>query len=664
MKGQKDNPFHYLNEQPADALSQLVGTFGLNDEKSKRLILSVSVRPERAARITSFARLNQRKIVKAKARGIPFPVVDANAVDGDLRFAKTEEGCPVGISLDEPHTIITGQSKSGKTVCQELIILNGLKKGHKAWMYVRSNDVTRIIRKFNDVAYFRFPGKLKLNPLRMLTKEVFITIFNDAYTLFEGSESYLLEAIAELQARNPYANLIDLRYFIEKRHHPMNSREQHFKESILNRLKGLLSSAMGSVFDCASGHEADICNTSAIFNLSKLTVSAQKFLMNSTITFLYEQGSLSDDKPIHMVSMDDDAIILVLNRLRELGVIDDILCTGRKGFAHLLICTQIPSILSPGIMSNMSNKIAFRNASGVDVQALQDHMGITDKDQKGYFYKLNQQEHEAITEFTLRARPFAAKVIHTKLQKKMSLDELDTNNDRILGNFSRLIERNEIDFSNAEQKQEEESLAEGMNLLGCYYYQFDACLTDGYRTLGWGGEKGDSVINRMERMGFVKFVKLNPSGKQGGTSVYVFHTDKYYAVSKKEKPIPGTDGKGPEHCLMLRFLLKNIKEVKKCSPELGKPFEGARSDIYFTYADASYLVEACSSTLKTESEKITKILKNHDIKLVFVVANKIEMVAALKKEFKAHEYRNKIIPCKLSEFLNKDMEQLTHNKEA
>jgi hypothetical protein len=112
---------------------------------------------------------------------------------------------------------------------------------------------------------------------------------------------------------------------------------------------------------------------------------------------------------------------------------------------------------------------------------------------------------------------------------------------------------------------------------------------------------------------------------------------------------------------MLRLLHKNLKEVKKCdSVEIGRAFEGARTDLYFRHADAGYCLEVVSTTLKTEAAKIAKVLKNPDVKAVFVVANKIELVKALKEELKGIEH---VVPLKFSEFLNRDVGELL-NKEA
>jgi hypothetical protein len=62
----------------------------------------------------SLSRFISPKILHQKIFGKPFPEPDEQ-VDGQLRFALTEEGKHVGINLDEPHCLIVGQTGCGKT---------------------------------------------------------------------------------------------------------------------------------------------------------------------------------------------------------------------------------------------------------------------------------------------------------------------------------------------------------------------------------------------------------------------------------------------------------------------------------------------------------------------------------------------------------------------
>lgn len=366
---------------------------------------------------------------------------------------------------------------------------------------------------------------------------------------------------------------------------------------------------------------------------------------------------------MHILSFEDAALLAQLAQDKELSFMDDVFCNTRKGKLHLMLATQIPETLSPGIIANCTNKIVFRLDSGAGNEAMQRHMGITEPGQREYFYKLNQKEREVIVEFARRSRPFVAKILNVNPPRKMSEQELLENNKRILQGFPPVIARSKPDVptDTAQVQETEELTSDEKDFLDFAFHCFDSPLTELYRRREWGIQKGDTVINALEKKGYVVKVRLNPSGKRGGLCVFLFHTEKYYTLTGKAKPVPGTDGKGAEHCVMLRLLHKNLKEVKRCgSVEIGRVFEGARTDLYFRHADAGYCLEVVSTTLKTEREKLVKLLSHPDVKTVFVIADKAELVKALKDELKGLEH---VVVLKFSEFLNAGIEELVNKEE-
>ena len=70
----------------------------------------------------SLSRITSPKILHQKIFGKPFQEPD-ETIDGQLRFARTEEGKHAGMNLDEPHCLIVGQTGCGKTYL--LLILLG-----------------------------------------------------------------------------------------------------------------------------------------------------------------------------------------------------------------------------------------------------------------------------------------------------------------------------------------------------------------------------------------------------------------------------------------------------------------------------------------------------------------------------------------------------------
>lgn len=218
----------------------------------------------------------------------PFEDADPGVVDGELRFALSQKKYPAGLDVDDVHTVIAGSSKTGKSVAVDIINNEALSKGHKAWMFIKTDDSTRLVRKHRDVLYVDFPNSwLKLNPLLFLPEGIFISIFKYSFALFEGSEAYLADSLAELKARNDNPALLDLFYFIRAQKLPVFSRTARHQESVLGRLKEIVASPLNEIYNCRKGHEEDLINTSVIFNIFPLPLALQKFFVCSMLELLY-----------------------------------------------------------------------------------------------------------------------------------------------------------------------------------------------------------------------------------------------------------------------------------------------------------------------------------------------------------------------------------------
>ena len=87
------------------------------------------------------------KIVCQKLFGKPFKEPDYS-VNGEIKFAITEQGLPVGFNLDEPHCLVVGQTGCGKSVGQVLMLGQAMLQGSKVWLFTKADD-TRILLRFS-----------------------------------------------------------------------------------------------------------------------------------------------------------------------------------------------------------------------------------------------------------------------------------------------------------------------------------------------------------------------------------------------------------------------------------------------------------------------------------------------------------------------------------
>lgn len=582
------------------------------------------------------------EIIRIQLECSPFEVPED--VDNLIRFARTEAGKDVGWPIKSPHTFIIGSSNTGKTFAYMILCRGALEQGHKAWIFAKSNEVTSLIRIFPDIFHDDFNGKMQINPLHFLKPEVFVSVFNDSFVLYEGSEAYLLEAIRELKRKNPEPNLYDLYYFIRARKHPGLSRTARYQESILNRLGGLLNSSLGKTFDCVKGHEDDIVKTSAIFKIAELTLSEQKFIVNSLLLHLYSSGT---DK-MRVVVLDDAN--LLLQKSRELTLISDIIANIRKGVIHMILCSQSPAELSPAVLSNMANKIMMLSFSGIDRNAMEKHMGITEKEQRQHLCNLNREKHEAIVELGGIARPFVAFIHEANFPKPMSRSELEENSDRIIQSFSEPVPRSREDIK---EDKPLVSSDEKEFLMAVYLNQYRKTLTEIHDIAGFSACKGTKTAKKLESLSMIKIIEL-VKGK--GVSKYPILLEQAYKMLNIEEKSFYGKGAGYEHLVWQHLVAEHFKG-HKAEIELNK--FGKFIDVAVQHDNKLIAIEVAmtSSHEKENIERDFSIAKSDFVIIGCRDKKVLEEVVKIIAEAQ-DEMRNKTTACLLSEILKRDLENL------
>lgn len=582
------------------------------------------------------------EIIRMQLTCSPFNVPDD--VDSLIRFALTEAGKDVGWPILSPHTFIIGSSNTGKTFTYMILCRGALEQGHKAWIFAKSDEVTSMMKVFPDIFYDDFNGKMQINPLHFLKPEVFVSVFNDSFVLYEGSEAYLLEAIRELKRKNPEPNLYDLYYFIRARKHPGLSRTARYQESILNRLGGLINSSLGKTFDCVKGHEDDIVKSSAIFKISELTLSEQKFIVNSLLLHLYS----SETDRMRVVVLDDAN--LLLQKSMELTLISDIIANIRKGVIHMILCSQSPAELSPAVLSNMANKIMMLSFSGIDRNAMEKHMGLTEKEQKQHLCNLNREKHEAIVELGGIARPFVAFIYEADFPEPMSKEELAENNEGIIKDFSAPVPRIREDI-----KEEKPLISndEKEFLMAVYLNQYRKTLTEIHDIAGFSACRGTKTAKKLEGAEMIKIIEI-VKGK-GVSKFPVLLEQAYKLLSIEEKKFYGK-GAGYEHLVWQHLVVEHFKEYK---PEIELNKFGKFIDVAVEHESMLIAIEVAMSSLheKANIEKDIGIARADFIIIACRDKKVKEEVMQIITEI-PEEMRNRTTVLLLSEILKKDLRDL------
>jgi hypothetical protein len=266
---------------------------------------------------------------------------------------------------------------------------------------------------------------------------------------------------------------------------------------------------------------------------------------------------------MHILSLDDANLLLQFNRNHEFSVLDDILCSVRKGLIHVIACSQSPAELSSGILSNSSNKIVFRLTSGKDIEAMQRNTGTNNLEQKEYFYNLNQEEHEVIIELTKRARPFVARIIKVNLPKPLSKEELNKNNERIMQTFCTPISRTrkitEQEEPETEKKQDKEIPKDEKSFLMDVYLKPYVSITQHYENLNLSAGKGNSIMRKLVRKQLCRIEQISLGGR-GGLTKFLVMTEAGFAVLGVKGEKQTGRGAGFEHGFWQNKICEHLKK--------------------------------------------------------------------------------------------------------
>lgn len=342
-------------------------------------------------------------------------------VDGPFRIGFTEMKKPAGLYPYECHCLICGQTGTGKTTLLIILFSQALRfspelpERIRSWFFSKSLELRSMIRLDSNmlVVNFNRSTSLKLNPLEPpvgTRSDEWASVFVDlwqAFRIWEGTKGFLLDTLMELYEKfsneNRYPSLYDL-YAYVKAFPGKSQRVLAYKDGILTRLGALLKGPLGDVFDCSQGHSKHLPDMNVIFEILYLNQEQQIFITNYLITYLFYYKMVNRVTFRNWIALDDANSIfqaLYENRV-DLGlpIIHHLLTTVRKNKINIFACSQTPHQLGASIHSNSFAKIMLSLSNGKDIDFMLQSMGIKDKEQKAYCYRLKPRE--AVVKFSSR----------------------------------------------------------------------------------------------------------------------------------------------------------------------------------------------------------------------------------------------------------------------
>lgn len=354
--------------------------------------------------------------------------IPGNEVDAPIRLALTERGQPVGFYPHECHWLLSGQTGCGKSTLLRIINaqamaynkLQGIATGEKiiCWIFSKAPDMRSLLAVDEDIIITSF-REIKMNPLQpphgVSTIEwtnIFVDFFISTFQQTFASKAFLCEHLMKLYANYSstgyFPSLLDLYESIRDLHFMGVSRQARYQEGIINRLHGLLSSALGPVFECSHGHIESLVEQHVVFEVMFLTAEQNSFMTNYLMSYLFHHKMANEIQDRHFLTIDDANSIfqksLEYNN-QGLPTVHEHLCTVRKTNITVFAATQTPHQIGASIHSNAFGKITFALSNGQDVEYMLRSMGIKKAEQKEALYRL--MPREAVIKFSSRyVEPF------------------------------------------------------------------------------------------------------------------------------------------------------------------------------------------------------------------------------------------------------------------
>lgn len=673
-----------VTENQAIQLSELADKYGLHNRKSDSLIRSVSLRPDRQKRIGSFLRLNGRKIAERANSGIPFePAPEDADIGGDIILGHDLfEQKPVGICLNEllRPFVVLGATGSFKTITLLNISAQLIGKGILTIIIDRKGRQFRCLQKAfpGKAMVMRTDGQFPYNPYSIIPGDYQARMVEMKSAIFErkDSKNIFLELLksgsskqipCEHSLHNAMVNLKFRRGFSDMR------KLQH---SLLAVSTGIVGSDFGNTLKYTKGldmREVLDKKISLVIESPNSDLAHLEFLVSSLINeFQYHLRNQE-------LKQDELRVVFVIDEGSELfrerpGIppLIELSTKIRQSGIGLCVGFHAPHLVHSMFRANVHVVCCYKLESGESIGTVKKSHYLSD-DEAGYIPKQPGGQGFIILGDRY-PKPLAFISLNPILAYDLNIPDeaVEQGNRELMKTLPEIVPWNGVILTVTEQEEAFDPVHEDSEVmtgkerefLDYVLHRFELPVTEVYREMRLSADEGNKVSFSAINKNLAGSVWLNPSGRKGGLSKFIVPGEKYFAITGKEKPIAGTDGKGAEHSLMLRFALKNIKEMKKCHEvEISRSFQDAVSDIYFTHNSRAYIAEICSSTVKTEAGKLSKIFANSEVSFAFVIVRDRETLEAVENEFKGLEFRSRVIICLLSSFLNSGMEELTNKNQ-
>ncbi len=306
------------------------------------------------------------------------------------------------------HALILGATGTGKTTLLRLLIMQVMAHA-KVWIVEKDKAGAdyRFLAAHPEVIVLDAQSVLALNPLEVHTPitlqetiTAFVQVFCKSFGLLVGSQSQIVEVLYDMFGDWDLARgsptLYDLEERTRRKKFPGFSRSGQMKDSILNRLRGMLREAPDTYSYSKGFSLPELANKHVIFELQGINDHHGRFMVLLLWLLLFKwrmKSGLIGAELSNLLVVDEASWFAPKFNDEHLGFspLAQVMSQSRAAGLGTVLASQAANGLDNAVFVNTEMKIGFRLGDGQCIERASKAMALN-KEQQAYIPKLGVGE--------------------------------------------------------------------------------------------------------------------------------------------------------------------------------------------------------------------------------------------------------------------------------
>lgn len=344
--------------------------------------------------------------IRTQLRGVPFYQPNSFSAEDfhptrviGFGFAR-DSGFPALLNVDDfcSHMTILGSTNAGKTTCIRFILLQVAPHAKLFIVESEKQDMRplvdfipgiTVINARTDLAWNFFQVHEGLTP--ELTVRLFIQDFSRCFGLMVGSQSLLQAAVHKafaergiFEGSRNFVTLREVREIVAKRKVHSLTRSGSFKDSILNRIDGMLFESPNA-YDYRAGIPIErLASSHVLIETDGLNPHHARFLLYSILRtlYLYRLRTGQRGNTLRNLCCVDEAGAFFAPRIKDQQPgwtpLADLISRAREAGLGFLLSSQSTDV-DDALLKNTRTRLVFRLADGRCVNRVAQSLALVEE---------------------------------------------------------------------------------------------------------------------------------------------------------------------------------------------------------------------------------------------------------------------------------------------